>query len=74
MGGKGSGRKSNHKPTTTNYALSYKSFRSSEEYKRIYMVLQAKGIVPPYVDNIIYRIFTAGWNATGTKIVIVGDQ
>lgn len=58
----------------TNFSIAWKAFQSSKEYKSIEEVLNDKGIVYPYSDNIINRIFCSGYTMSGVTIEVIPKQ
>jgi hypothetical protein len=59
---------------TTNYRKAWLDFRATNDYKRAVDLLNSKGMKQPYIDNWLMSVFAAGWNATGTKIIIIDDE
>lgn len=55
----------------TNFSLAWVDFKMSDDYRRLVTALSKAGIKQPYLDNVIWISFTAGWNASKVKITVV---
>lgn len=47
----------------TAFATAWKKYQSSEDYKMAIKAMSEKGMVMPYMDNILICTFSAGFNS-----------
>jgi hypothetical protein len=48
----------------THYSQSWTEFKEGDDYARCVKTLSGKGMVQPYIDNILRTAFDAGYNST----------
>ena len=47
----------------TPFSIAWDDYKESKDYNGAVIVLKNKGMNQPYIDNIIYLIFSAGYNS-----------
>ncbi len=57
----------------TSFGQAWADYKKTPRYKATIEIMDSKGIVWPYNENILHEAFTIGWNATLNQIKILSD-